>query len=95
MNEPRQRLLQDMIFKETAAILAESNSVEIAPRWSGTEVLGHLCRLFLTADSLPRKKASRCGVPYGLKSRAAGASYRLLNQVPVTKDLAPRNRTLR
>jgi hypothetical protein len=61
------------------AILAESNYLEIAStRFRGAEVLGTICNLFLTAGLMPRKQASRCGVPYGLQSRAAEASYRLL-----------------
>jgi hypothetical protein len=50
------------------AILAESNSVEIAyTGWSAAEVLGTICRLFLTAGLMLRKKASRCGCLTGCR----------------------------
>jgi hypothetical protein len=62
-----------------AAILAESNSVAIAyTRFRGSEVLGHHWQIISYSRFDAHKKALRRGVPYGLQSHAAGASYRLL-----------------
>jgi hypothetical protein len=55
------------------------------PPGSAAEVLGTICRLFLTAGLMPRKKDSAAGA-YGLQCRAAGASYPVEIRVPVPQD---------
>jgi hypothetical protein len=48
------------------------------PGGAEREVLRHHLQIISYSRLDARKKASRCGVPYGLQSRTTGAPYRLL-----------------